>query len=177
MKTIVALVDLTDASSKVLNHARTLASAFGSEVILLHVVPHEPVTAVSYGNEMPPIPIEPSPDLIQADKVKLDGLLSSLLRVGVRAKALQFQGPVAETVLEETARLHADLVIMGSHHHGMLYNLFVGSVAADVLRHIEFPVLVIPCDTPKEESRAAAERSFPGSFLRASDSHGALLTR
>lgn len=176
MKTIVALVDLTDASSKVLNHARTLASAFGSEVILLHVVPLQPLTAVSYGNELPPIPIEPSPDVVQADKVKLDELLSSLLCGGVRAKALQFQGPVAETVLEETERLHADLVIMGSHHHGMLYNLFVGSVAADVLRHIDFPVLVIPCDVPKGDSRAA-DRSYPGSFLRTTDNHGALLAR
>ncbi len=153
LKTIVALVDLTDSSSKVISHALTLASAFGSEVILLHVVPLPPVTAVSYGNEVPPIPMEPTPEVVQADKVRLDELLTSLLRAGVRAKALQFEGPVAETVLAETERVNADLAIMGSHHHGMLYNLFIGSVTADLLRRVTFPVLVVPCDPPKHKEK------------------------
>lgn len=152
MKTIVALVDLSDASSKILSHAQELAAAFGSQVILLHVVPVQPVTAVSYGNELPPLPLEPAPEVVHADKVKLDALLASLMRAGIRAQALQFQGPVAETVVAETERLNADLAIMGTHHHGMLYQFFIGSVASDVLRRITFPVLVVPCDPPKKNA-------------------------
>lgn len=150
MKTIVALVDLTDSSAKVIHHAQELAAAFGSEVILLHVVPMQPVTAVSYGNELPPIPLDPPPEVVHEDKMKLDALLASLMRAGVRAQALQFQGPVAETMVAETERLQADLAIMGTHHHGLLYQFFIGSVASDVLRRVTFPVLVIPCDTKKQ---------------------------
>ncbi len=145
MKTIVALVDFTDASSKVLKHAHTLASAFGSQLILMHIVPLEIPVAV-YGAEVAPIPIDPSPSTIQANQAKLDELLQAVTRLGVNATAVQFKGPVAETVLTETSRLNADLVIMGSHHHNVLYNLFIGSTTNDVLKRAPFPVLVVPCD-------------------------------
>lgn len=147
MKTILALVDFTDASSKVLKQTYALASALGSQVILMHVVPRE-MPVATYGGEVPPIPIEPSPESIAADKKKLEGLEESLKQLGVNVRALQFKGPVAETVLAETPQLNADLVIMGSHHHSALYNLFIGSVTADVLKRASFPVLVVPCDVP-----------------------------
>jgi len=152
MKTIVALVDLSTASAKVLSHATTMAHAFGSELVVMHVVPLVPVTAVSYGAEMPSIPLEPSPEAVHADRAKLDHLVSSLTHAGIKARALQFQGPVAETLIEETEKLNADLAIMGTHHHGMLYNLFIGSVAADVLKRLSFPVLVVPWDPENGKS-------------------------
>jgi nucleotide-binding universal stress UspA family protein len=150
MKTIVALVDLTDNSTKILGHAKAMASAFGAEVILMHVVPLVPIVAVSYGNEMPAIPMDPSPEAVRADKTRLDALLATFTEAGIPARAAQFEGPVAVTLLEETEKLMPDLVIMGTHHHGTFYKLFIGSVAADVLKEMSFPVLVVPCDPPKE---------------------------
>ncbi len=152
MKTIISLVDFSDASSKVLNYTQKLASALGSRVILLHVVPPDlPVAA--YGAEIPPIPIDPSPETVRSNQAKLDELLQSLTQVGISATALQFKGPVAETVLKETANLSADLVIMGSHHHSALYNLFIGSTASDVLKQTTLPLFIIPCDVPDEETK------------------------
>lgn len=150
MKTIIALVDFTDASSKVLNYTQTLASALGSQVVLLHVVPFElPVAA--YGAEIPPIPLHPSPATLQANQANLDDMMQSLTHYGINVSALQARGTVADTVLAETSRLKADLVIMGSHHHNALYNLFVGSTTAEVLKSASFPVLVVPCDVSKQE--------------------------
>lgn len=152
MKTIVALVDLTDASTKVLNYAQTLASALGSQVVLLHVVPYElPIAA--YGAEIPPIPIDPSPATMRENQARLDELLHSFTQSGISATALQSKGPVADTLLAECSRLHPDLVIMGSHHHSALYNLFLGSTTADVLKRAPFPVFVVPCDAPEQESK------------------------
>ncbi|WP_395744834.1 universal stress protein [Prosthecobacter sp.] len=152
MKTIVALVDFSDASSKVLNYAQTLASSLGSQVILLHVVPPE-IPVALYGAEVPPVPIEPSPATLQANQAKLDEFLHSLTQAGVGARALQIKGPVAETVQNEVARLNADLVVMASHHHSALYNLFIGSTTADVLKRASFPVLVVPCDVSEVEAK------------------------
>lgn len=152
MKTIVALVDLTDASAKVLSYTQTLASALGSQVVLLHVVPFE-FPIAPYGAEIPPIPIEPSPATIQENQARMDDLLHSFTQSGVSATGLQSKGPVAATVLAESSRLHADLVIMGSHHHSALYNFFLGSTAADVLKRASFPVLVVPCDVPEQEAK------------------------
>ncbi len=149
MKTLVALVDFTDVSSKVLKQTHDLASALGSQVILLHVVPRE-MPAATYGGEVPLIPIEPSQETIQTDQRRLDALVESLTKLGLDTRALQFKGPVAETVLAETSRLNADLVIMGSHHHSALYNLFIGSFTADVLKRASIPVLVVPSDISAE---------------------------
>lgn len=151
MKTIVALVDFTEASSKILKHAHTLASALGSEVILMHIVPLEIPVAV-YGAEVAPIPLDPTPETLRANQSKLDELMDSLQQLGTKATAVQFKGPVAETVLTETERLNADLVIMGAHHHNALYNLFIGSTTADVLKRAPFPVLVVPCDDKAEKA-------------------------
>ena len=149
MKTIVALIDLTEVTSKILNFAETLASALSSHVILLHVVPPVPLVA-TLGGEMPAIPEPLPPDEVEARKVQFQGMLDSLIQKGVNATALQFEGPVVGTVLEETQKLNADLVIMGAHHHHAIYNFFIGSVAAELLKRLPFPVLVVPTDVPEK---------------------------
>ena len=88
MKTIVSLVDFSDSTSKVLNYTLKLATALGSQVILLHIVPPEiPVTA--YGAEVPPIPVDPSPETMRDNQAKLDVLLESCTRQGMDARAVQ----------------------------------------------------------------------------------------
>ncbi len=111
MKTIIALVDFTAACTQVLNYAQTLATALRSELILLHVVPFE-LPVASYGAEVPPIPIDPAPETIQANQNRLDDLLHTLTQHGVKATAMQFTGPLAETLVTQTTNTHADLVII-----------------------------------------------------------------
>jgi nucleotide-binding universal stress UspA family protein len=152
MKTIVALVDFSDAASKVLKYAQMLASAMSSRVILLHVTPLE-IPVATYGAEVPPIPVEPSPETIRADQQRLNDLLHTLTQSGVDATAQQAKGQLAETVLMETSLLKADMIIMGSHHHSALYHFFIGSMTADVLKKATIPVLVIPCDADDAEPR------------------------
>jgi nucleotide-binding universal stress UspA family protein len=147
MKTIVALVDFTDVTSRVVKMAESLAGAMRSHMILLHVVPPEPVVS-TLGAEAPAIPQPPSPETMEAEKAKLQELQESLTSRGLNVTALQFEGPVSETVIDETMKLNADLVVMGSHHHSALYNLFIGSVTADVLKRLSLPVLVVPADVP-----------------------------
>ena len=47
-------------------------------------------------------------------------------------------------VLHEAERLGAQTIVIGAHTHGRLHALFVGSVAAQVLRGAKVPVLVVP---------------------------------
>ncbi|WP_395748874.1 universal stress protein [Prosthecobacter sp.] len=145
MKTIVALVDFTDAASKVLKHAQMLASALGSQVVLLHVTPLE-IPVATYGAEVPPIPVEPSLETVREDERRLEELLRNLTQAGVSATARQAKGPLAETVINQTNMLRADLIVMGTHHHSALYHFFIGSMTADVLKAATIPVLVVPCD-------------------------------
>ncbi|PSL57311.1 nucleotide-binding universal stress UspA family protein [Saccharothrix carnea] len=49
----------------------------------------------------------------------------------------------AGTALAQASR-QADLLVVGTHGHGRLAELVLGSVAADCLRHATCPVVVVP---------------------------------
>ncbi|MBV5332884.1 universal stress protein, partial [bacterium] len=52
-------------------------------------------------------------------------------------------GPAGETIATFADNEAADLVIMGSHGHGSLVNLVMGSVATKVLAKCKAPVLLV----------------------------------
>ena len=58
--------------------------------------------------------------------------------------ALFVQGSTAETIVRKATEIDADLIVVGSHGHGAMYQLLVGSVSEAVLRQSEIPVLVVP---------------------------------
>lgn len=144
MKTIAALVDLSDLTFKVLKQVHKLAKTFDSQVILLHVDPKTRVLATT--SEVGGIIVEPSPESVQMAQAKLKELMDSLFKFGVNVTAEELRGSTAEEILRETKRLKADLIVLGSHRHGAFYNLLIGSVAHDVLRRAPCPVLVVPDD-------------------------------
>ncbi len=143
MKTIVVLVDFSDLSFKLMKHAHSLAKAFDSHVILLHVVPLAP-TVMDFGLASPTIATAQPPEAVQADMARLDEMRESLAKFDVRVTTHQFRGGSVEEVLAEARRLGAELIIVGSHGHGALYELFVGSVTKNVLKRSSCPVLVVP---------------------------------
>jgi nucleotide-binding universal stress UspA family protein len=128
MKNIVALVDFSDVTFKVLKHAHTLANAFGSQ---------------DFG-VAPTVMREPSPETVQVDAARLHELEESLTRHGVQATARQVHGTTLDLLLEECEKSNPDLIIVGSHRHGAFYNLVVGSVTSGVLKSAKCPVLVVP---------------------------------
>lgn len=152
MKTIVALVDLSDLTFRVLKQAHTLAKAFDSQVIILHVVAKE-LMVVDVGIVSPTIVQDPSPEVIQKHYAQLLEMRDSLVKFGVRATVQQLTGASVEVVLAETRKLAADLIILGSHHHSTFYNLLIGSVTDDVLKRAHCPVLVIPSDDNAQEKK------------------------
>ena len=52
-------------------------------------------------------------------------------------------GPAADTIAALATKGKFDLLMMGSHGHGLLGNLVLGSVATKVMAHCETPVLII----------------------------------
>jgi nucleotide-binding universal stress UspA family protein len=61
----------------------------------------------------------------------------------IKASFISKVGPAAEVIAEAATKGRYDLVIMGSHGHGTLANLVMGSVATKVLAHCGTPVLLI----------------------------------
>ena len=140
MKTILVPVDFSDTTTAVIDMANKFAATFGSRVVLLHVSEPEPDFV---GFEPGPMAVRQTiaRDL-KAEHQKVEELKASCGIANVLA--LHIQGPAIEKILSTAADHGAELIVMGSHGHGALYELLVGSVTAGVLKGAKCPVLVVP---------------------------------
>ena len=142
MNGILAALDFSDVSNFVVQSAADLARGLRVPLYLLHVTPPDP-DFVGY---------EPGPQSVRdtvAGKIRkehhqLQELESKLRSEGLDVRSLLVQGPTAEKILHEAAGLQAGTIVIGSHGHGALRKLLVGSVAEGVLRGSRCPVLVVP---------------------------------
>lgn len=64
-------------------------------------------------------------------------------RQGLQAQYVTKVGPAAQVITELAKKGRHDLVVLGSHGHGTLTNLVLGSVATKVLAQCDTPVLLI----------------------------------
>ena len=135
---ILVAIDLSSASQKILDKAKTLALALSAKVCLLHVIEGEPDF------------LEDEPDLDQGQQEfpqehkdlqkEVDGLRQS----GIETKGLLSQGSVVNVILQKSKQLEIDIIIIGTHGHGGVHHMIFGSVSEGVLRNTSCPVLVIP---------------------------------
>lgn len=114
----------------------------GSVIHLLHVAEPDP----SF------IGMEAGPDEVR-DQVarefrreyeQLQAMAAVLRTAGHEVHPLLVQGPTIQTILAEADRVGAGMIVVGSHGHGKLFDLVVGSVSAGVIRKATVPVLVVP---------------------------------
>ena len=66
-----------------------------------------------------------------------------LARHEINATSVWKAGHAGETIARFADDGQFDLVVMGSHGHGTLVNLVMGSVATEVLAHCKIPVLLV----------------------------------
>ncbi len=75
---------------------------------------------------------------------QVQALAARLRDAGFDATGLLVQGPTVATILEQAEKFAAHAIVVGSHGHGALFDLVVGSVSAGVIRNAQAPVLVVP---------------------------------
>src|SRR5215475_9997726 len=90
---------------------------------------------------------ESMPETTLEDQCQMSQLASwqeKIARDGIKVSLHEPTGTVAEEVLDQADDLNADLIVMGTHGHGAMYNLLVGSATKGVLKHTTRPVLLVP---------------------------------
>jgi nucleotide-binding universal stress UspA family protein len=141
MRLLVA-IDLSGFTTRVLDAARRTAEATASSVWLLHVAAPEP-DFVGY-DAGPKVVRDQVAVEYREQHRELQAHADALRGGGIDATALLVQGPTAKTILAEAERLNADLIVMGTHGHGAVFELLVGTISHAVLRESTIPVLLIP---------------------------------
>jgi nucleotide-binding universal stress UspA family protein len=124
---ILVPLDLTPASAPAWRTAKMLAASFGAQVQGLYVQ-----ESFIYP-ELPPSPIEPKEALARLRK-----------ELGASDEELgTVVGAPGMTILNWGRNLDFDLIVMGTHGRTGLERLISGSVAEEVVRRSEIPVLVV----------------------------------
>ena len=141
MRAIVA-IDFSDATARVVDAAATIARHAGAHLVLVHVVPDEPAFV---GYDVGPSSVRDSVALeLRKEHRELQALAQTLRDRGADATALLLQGYAVPVLLREAERQDAALIVAGSHGHGAVYDLLIGSVSEKLIRESTRPVLVVP---------------------------------
>ena len=145
MKTILTAIDFSPISQKVVNGAGQLAAAMGARLVILNVA--EPIAAyVPVGAAMDvitaPMPMEPAD--LNAVKERLNQFAAPLLSKGLNVETVALVSLPVDGILDQATALQAAMIVLGSHGHGAVYQLFSGSVVTSVLHRSHIPVTVIP---------------------------------
>jgi nucleotide-binding universal stress UspA family protein len=162
VKGILVPIDFSDVTPGVIDLARQLGKALDAEIHLIHVKELSAAAApgaLGYGltgmPELAPmsgIPVfDPMPEPLPGDegqKSKLVEWQREIAQSGIKVTLHEPTGAVAEEILNQADVLNSDLIVMGTHGHGAMYNLLVGSVTKGVLKHSTRPVLLVPAPRP-----------------------------
>jgi nucleotide-binding universal stress UspA family protein len=142
MNTFLVPVDFSAVTEDITNTAVAFARAFAGRVVLLHVV-QPPVITSEYG-----LPVAALQEALaageKAAREKLAGYTEMFRTAGFAAEAHVRQGSPVHAILEEADKAKADYIIMGSHGHGKLYDLIVGSTASGVIKRAKCGVIILP---------------------------------
>jgi nucleotide-binding universal stress UspA family protein len=79
-----------------------------------------------------------------SEHLQIQEIASRLRKAGLDATALLVHGATVETILKEASDLDVDMIVVGSHGRGAMYQLLVGSVSEGIIHKSRYPVLVIP---------------------------------
>lgn len=151
MKKVLIALDYDPTAKKVAEVGFDFAKTMGAEVVLLHVISN-PV----YYSSTDYSPIMGFTGYLNADPLELNTMemlkTASLnfldkTRIHLGDKTIQTvieEGDFAESIIRTAKKLHADMIILGSHSRKWLENIVTGSVTEEVLRQSAIPLLIIP---------------------------------
>lgn len=110
-----------------IDNAYKLASAFNSKLWLVHIAAPNPSFV---GYEVCPQYIRDSrAHELRKEHRQLQSYAKELNEKGIDVEGLLIQGATIEMIIQESKKLHVDLIIVGHHKHNFLYNAFIESVS------------------------------------------------
>jgi nucleotide-binding universal stress UspA family protein len=144
--TIVVAVDFSPTSLDTLEAACELARPHHGRVHLVHVVPdpfHLPYTIEPTGINWSEVSRRWTADA----RTQLEQLAAHVPADQETRTIAVVSGAPASEIMRYARDQNADVIVLGSHGHGFMERLMLGSVAERVVRHAACPVLLVPHHT------------------------------
>ena len=159
---ILVAVDQTIASRWATRLAAQLAAATGARIALMHVLDISRGFSPEFGfvDETAIERLRPFGEEL------LDRAAAAVLEAGVPVDRIVHEGDPPYEIVAAADRWGADLVVVGTHGHGRLARLLLGSTAETVVRSAHCPVLTVG----HEPTAAEATRERVGAVVTAGES-------
>lgn len=152
IKKILIGIDDSAFAEHAAKYGFSLAQKLDAHVGLVHIV--EPMALPMSGNgadeilgtSMQGIGVD-NVDLLNAQTEISESIIErTAKKYGGKLHVTHFNeyGSTADGIIACGQEFKADLIVIGTHHRSGLDRLLMGSIAEDVVRHSEIPVLVVP---------------------------------
>jgi nucleotide-binding universal stress UspA family protein len=141
MKILVA-VDLSESTQTIVDKVEEMNKEYPAKVWILHNAEPEP-DSVEFKVD-PLAARETLAKKFHNEHRQIQEIADRLRKAGLDATALLVRGATVETILKEASDLDVDMIVVGTHGRGAMYQLLVGSVSEGILHKSRYPVLVIP---------------------------------
>ncbi len=157
MKNLLVAIDFSKTTDSVLEQAAALAGELKAKLWILHVTSDDAQAMIfestqftGYSPEYVSMPgdVQLARDIsaeeIKREHAELHHISAGLREKGTDAQAILLKGDPAKLIIEKAGDLDAEMIILGSHGHGLLHKALQGSVSEAVIRHARCNVLIVP---------------------------------
>lgn len=150
MKNILIPIDLSEVTEYAIKEGIKLAGAMGCKITLLHVIDRNILIMPCFPGE--PVYV-PEHFIKHQENDMFPGVYQKMLsKNGIRNDVQIKEGSPELEILTMADKIDADLIIMGSHGHGALYHILLGSVSENVLKNAKCPVMLVKSHPKNSES-------------------------
>ncbi len=137
---ILCPTDYSATSQNAVRYAVEFAWKVGAHVRFLHILPSGIVPEKTVdASAIPPVEQEEEDALPE----QFTHLLMAEKKKGLNADIRVLKGEAPKVIVEQASSWGADLIIMGSHGRTGLQRIIMGSVAEEVFRSSDIPVLLV----------------------------------
>lgn len=147
---LIAAIDFSDITPRLLEHSTSLAKALGAELFLIHVAEPNP-DHIAYDYDPATVYTIDSTEVrnsiaqrFQQEHKTLQQYSADIREQGISCTALMIQGVTVELLLKEAERLQADFIIAGTHGKGLISQLLLGSTSEQLIRKSTIPLHLVP---------------------------------
>jgi manganese transport protein len=136
---VAVALELAEPDRAILEHVRLMALPAEAEVVLMHVA--ESAASRYLGSES-------SDEESREDRATLESLAGELAAHGLKTSVMLGNGQVVSELARMVNASGVDLLITGSHGHGILGDLFFGATTSGLRHRVKCPVLVVRATRP-----------------------------
>jgi nucleotide-binding universal stress UspA family protein len=150
-KNILVPLDGSDFAEQALGLARMIADHYQATLFLVSVVPFLDDVGLAEGGVVPLWGVSDQQTARTYAAEYLTSTAADLTDAGLNVRTRWVDGPPAETITAIASEEHADLIVMSTHGRSGISRLWLGSVAARVIRRADQPILLVRAQEEKRE--------------------------